>query len=152
MAGLLAACATGQQAPVAPSPPTGRDLAVDPGTARELVESELRALGFTLRQDGGPLSPLAAELADSDPAWAECPLALARDPDPETSRASFERPESVRTVVIARATTLAGKTHLSLDVLEVARYRNPYVNLTFEERCRSTGILETRLLDAAERG
>ena len=54
--------------------------------------------------------------------------------------------------MIARATTLAGKTHLSLDVLEVARYRNPYVNLTFEERCRSTGILETRLLDAAERG
>jgi hypothetical protein len=151
LAGMLVACAMGQQAPVVPSPPAGRDLAVDPGTARDRVAQELRALGFTLRHDDDPLLPLGAELADSDPAWAECPLALARDPDPEAVRASFERPKGVRTVVVARLTNLAGRTHLSLDVLEVARYRNPYVNLSFEERCRSTGLLETRLLDAAER-
>jgi hypothetical protein len=152
LAGMLVACAMGQQAPVAPSSPTGREVAVDPGTARERVESELRRLGFTLRQESGPLSPVAAELADSDSAWADCPLALARDPDPDSTRASFERPTGVRIVVVAQATTLAGSTHLSLDVLEVGRYRNPYVNLTFEERCRSTGILETKLLDAAGRG
>jgi hypothetical protein len=144
---VIAACAA---APETSAPPAGRDIAGDPATARERVAQELRALGFAVRENDA-MPVLRAELAGSDPAWAECPLVLARDPDPEAVRASFERPEGVRTVVVARLTTLAARTHLSLDVLQVARYRNPYVNLLFEERCRSTGILETRLLDAAER-
>ena len=31
----------------------------------------------------------------------------------------------------------------------VGRYRNPYVGIEFDERCRSTGALETLLLTAA---
>jgi hypothetical protein len=147
---MLGAC----RQPV-PTPPPGavdptRLVAVSPGEARAKVESKLRELGFTTRGDGDATLTLAAErVGKVDEAWATCPLALASDPDTERNRRSFERPFNLRTNVVARFTTPAGKTLVSLDVLQVGRYQNPYVALEFDERCRSTGALEAALLDAA---
>ncbi len=60
------------------------------------------------------------------------------------SRRSFERPIGRRAVVVARFMPLGGRTTASLDLLQAGIYRNPYVGVTFEERCRSTGALEAR--------
>ena len=64
-------------------------------------------------------------------------------------RSNFERPRALRTNVVARFTKLAGATNVSLDVLQVGQYQNPYIGMRFDERCRSAGALEARLLAAA---
>jgi hypothetical protein len=147
---LIGGCSPTGRVPVGQGPPTAREVGVDPATARDRLEQALREDGFTVRRDDDATLALTAENADAEPAWADCPLALARDPDADTNRQSFERPIGQRTVLVARFTTPAGRTTASLDILQVAHYRNPYVGLPFEERCRSTGVLEARLLDAAQ--
>lgn len=149
LAAALGAC---RQPPPAPPPgavdPT-RLVAVSPAEARARVEAKLRELGFTTRGDGDASLTLVAErVGEVDGAWATCPLTLANDPDTERNRRSFERPFSLRTNIVARFTMPAGRTLVSLDVLQVGRYRNPYVGIEFDDRCRSTGALEKLLLDA----
>lgn len=150
LAALVGAC---RQPP--PTPPPGaidptRQVAVAPAEARANVEGKLRELGFTTRGDGDATLTLVAERSgEPDGAWATCPLALANDPDTERNRRSFERPFSLHTKIVARFTSPAGRTLVSLDVLQQGRYRNPYVGIEFGEVCRSTGALEMLLLAAA---
>ncbi len=149
----LVGLATGCQTPALPAsgaPAASRAVAADPVTARDRVAQSLRELGFSVRvTDDQSLTVVAERIAAPDAAWAECPLARAHDPNSDANRSSFERPKALRTNVVARFTTLAGATHVSLDVLQVGQYQNPFVALPFDERCRSVGGLEMRLLDAA---
>lgn len=150
LAATLGAC---RQPPPAPPPgaidPT-RQVSVAPAEARANVERKLHDLGFTTRGDSDASLTLVAERVGApDETWAACPLALANDPDTERNRRSFERPFSLRSNIVARFTTPSGRTLVSLDILQVGRYRNPYVAIEFDERCRSTGALEALLLAAA---
>jgi hypothetical protein len=150
LAAALGAC---RQPPPAPPPgaidPT-RQVPVAPAEARANVEKKLRELGFTTRSDSDASLTLVAErVGEDDGAWATCPLAPVTDPDSDSNRRSFERPFSLRSNVVARFTMPAGRTLVSLDVLQAGRYRNPYIGIEFDERCRSTGALEVLLLGAA---
>ncbi|MGD9507336.1 MAG: hypothetical protein AB7I59_01185 [Geminicoccaceae bacterium] len=150
LAASLGAC---RQPP--PTPPPGaidptRHVAPSPAEARAKVEAKLRELGFATRADNDASLTLVAErIGADDGAWAACPLAPVVDPDTDSNRRGFERPFTLRSNVVARFTTPAGRTLVSLDVLQVGRYRNPYVGIEFDERCRSTGALEALLLAAA---
>ena len=149
MAGLAAACQT-SPLPASNAPPGSRAVTSDPTTARDRVVASLRDLGFSVRSTSDQsLTVVAERVGVPDPAWAACPLAQANDPYSDANRSSFERPDTLRTNVVARFTTLAGATNVSLDVLQVGQYQNPFVALRFDERCRSAGGLEVRLLDAA---
>ena len=152
---LALAAALGACRQPLPAPPPGaidptRQVAVAPAQARANVEGKLRELGFTTRGDSDASLTLVAErVGEPDEAWATCPLAVANDPDTERNRRSFERPFTLRSNVVARFTTPSGRTLVSLDILPVGRYRNPYIGIEFDERCRSTGALEALLLAAA---
>jgi hypothetical protein len=147
--GLAAGCQT-SALPSTRAPLGSRNVATDPATARDRVVDALRDLGFAVTSTDDQFRTVVAErIGALDPTWAECPLARASDPHSDVNRSSFERPMALRTNLVARFTTLAGATNASLDVLQVGQYQNPYVALRFDERCRSVGGLETRLLDAA---
>lgn len=147
--GLVAACQT-SALPASSAPAGSRAVGAEPATARDRVAQALRDLGFSVRSTSDQsLTVVAERVGAPDPAWAECPLARAIDPNSDANRSSFERPDLLRTNVVARFATLAGATHVSLDVLQVGQYQNPFVALRFDERCRSAGGLEVRLLDAA---
>ena len=145
---LLAACAHAPTPPPA-SPPTSRLVAGQPQLVLERLGAVLAAQGFALTPDPAALT-LKASREDADPDWAACPAELVRDPQNDHPRETFQRPTAVRSVAVIRATPLAGdRTQLSLDLLLAGIYRNPCVNLTFEERCPSTGRLEGLILGAA---
>lgn len=148
LAALLAACAPAPTRPPS-SPPTSRLVAGQPQLVLDRVSAVLAAQGFALTPD--PMAgTLKASRADADPDWAACPAELVRDPHNDRPRETFQRPESVRTVAVVRAMPLGGdRTQLSLDLLLAGTYHNPYINLTFEEPCPSTGRLEGLILGAA---
>jgi hypothetical protein len=138
-----------------PQPPAGainpsRQVAATPASARASVEAKLRELGFTVRGDNDAALTIAAEhVGAPDPAWATCPLAVANDPNSEHNRRSTERPIGMRTTVVARFTRPGADTIVSVDVIHVGRYQNPYVALEFDELCRTNGGIEHLLLAAA---
>lgn len=149
--GAVNACTPANRAPpVGTGPPVSRTVSADAPAARARVEEALREAGFALRRDDDTALTIVGENPSPDAAWADCPLALARDPDPDTNRRSFERPVGRRAVVVVRFMPLGGRTITSLELLQAGAYRNPYVGMMFEECCRSTGALEVKLLDAAE--
>ena len=143
---LLPACAKAP-APVASAPPTSRLVAGAPPVVLDRVAAVLTAQGFAVTGDRASGS-LKASREDASTGWAACPSQLIRDPDSDGNRQSFARAEAVRTVVVVRAMPLGASTELSLDLLLAGRYRNPYLSLTFEEPCPSTGRLEALVLAA----
>ena len=149
----LAALAGCRAPPPAPPPGTvdpTRLVAGTPAEARDRVERKLRELGFSTRSDkDGTLTLVAERIGPPDPAWGTCPTAPATDPSSDRNRRSMEQPFALRSNVVARFTAPADRTLVSLDVLLAGRYRNPFVGIEFDERCRSTGGLEALLLGAA---
>jgi len=149
--GVVCACTPmNRTPPVGTGPPTARGVSADAPTARAQVERALRQAGFTVRRDADGALTLTGENPAADVAWADCPLAPVHDPDPDRNRRGFARPIGRRAVVVARFLPLGGRTTASLDLLQAGVYQNPYVGVSFEARCRSTGALEALLLDAAD--
>ena len=148
--GMLAGCTQQAALPTSHAPARARNVANAPAVARQQVEQTLRELGFTVRQEGDSALTLVGDrVGEVDPAWAQCPRTLAADPDTDNNRRSFEQPVGLRTTVVVRFMVMGRATNVSLDLLQVGQYRNPYANFSFEERCPSAGGLEQRLLDAA---
>ena len=127
--GMLAGCTQQPPLPISHAPARTRNVATAPAVARQQVERTLRELGFTVRQEGDAALTLVGDrVGEVDPTWAQCPLTLAADPDADTNRRSFERPVGLRTTVVVRFTVLGQATNVSLDLLQVEQYRNPYAN------------------------
>jgi hypothetical protein len=145
--GMLAGCTQRPALPTSHAPARTRTVTTAPAAVRQQVERTLRELGFTIRQDAA-LTLVGDRVGEADPAWAQCGLTVATDPDTDTNRRSFERPVGLRTTVVVRITVLGQATNVSLDLLHAGQYRNPYANFSFEESCPSAGGLEQRLLDA----
>jgi hypothetical protein len=132
----LAGCATGPAS-------TERTLDAAPAVVLERVTIELRDLGFS-PETGGPGS-LLATTTRADPAWATCSPVLVGDGDDRRLMASAERRDAQIRVT---ATAVAGRTDLSVGAEFRAGYRNRLRAAGFERACRSTGVLEARLLEA----
>ncbi len=151
---LLAACA----GPPAPSSPeaeiepsrvyegTSRDAAFE-RTLAALRDAGLRVAGADESQ--GVISAGLSELGDRG--WAVCPERYVSPRDDTRRR---RRAESLgRDLELTASVREAPNgVAVSLDATVVERLRNSFTNLTFTQRCRSTGALEGEILQEVERG
>lgn len=141
-AALVAVLAGGAGVP----PATGRVVPSDPPMVRERVVAELRSLGLVPVVVGDGVITARASQAPAD--WASCSPALVGRGGSNNSK----RMVSVRSrqAVIAVALAPAGAaTEVDVMATYSARYDNPETATSFERPCRSSGVLEARLLAAA---
>jgi hypothetical protein len=126
----------------------GRTYAEDRAVAWERVERFLEANGITVVEADPATGVIRAERRHyQDALWAECERAWVSDPtsnSPSPSRAS----------PISRDLILEVTVHESaagIEVQPLARFTEQqlnYSNLPFTQPCRSTGVLESALLNA----
>jgi hypothetical protein len=135
----LVSCAT------AP-PESRRAVAGDPAAVAARIEAELAALGFR-RTGGGSGGAIEAEAAAAPVVWARCPPVLVTGGDDRYRMASAGAREGTARVALAPAAGRGTAVEVGVDV--TARYRNTIRGYGFERPCRSTGVVERRLLDAA---
>jgi hypothetical protein len=138
-AALLAACAG------APSE-TGRVVQHDPTTVSDRIESEMRSLGLapTMGED----RVISARSTNAPSAWASCGLAMVGRGG--TNKSSRAVSAGSRNAAIRVALTPAGDaTKVDITARFAATYYNPETAGSFEQSCRTRGVLEARLLAAA---
>jgi hypothetical protein len=134
----LAACATG---PIE----TARTIPGDPAAVRVRLEAELSRLGFQ-PASRSPSTSLEATAATAAVDWAACTPVLVGGGDNGTRMATAgQRRASVRIDL----TLGDGGTAVVVAANFEASYRNPRSGYSFERACRSKGVVEARLLDAA---
>ena len=134
----LAACATG---PIE----TARIVPGDPAAVRVRLEAELSRLGFQ-PTSGSPVTSLEGTAGSAAVDWAACPPVLVSAGDDRRRMASAgRRRASVRIDLASRD----GGTAVTVDTDFAASYRNATSGYSFERACRSKGVVEARLLDAA---
>ena len=135
---LVAACATS-------TIETARTVPGDPAAVHVRLEVELSQLGFR-PASGGPGTSLEATAGTAAVDWAACPPVLVSAGDDRRRMASAgQRRASVR-IDLAPGD---GGTAVVVVAKFAASYRNPVSSYSFERACRSKGVVETRLLDAA---
>jgi len=160
---LLAACATDQpRGGSAPSAPSQARIAGAAETVirRTPVETTERAAAV-LREQGFVISGVdspgrSVEVRSpgaSDPSWATCPSITVRDPFAEAFRSRTAEATDVRsTVTVLAATAPENATSLVVRARHIGTYLNSFTNNPEEAACRSTGVLEHRILDVIAGG
>lgn len=139
MAVLLAGC-------VSAPPPSSRVVSADPTTVRERVQMAMRADGLvaTVRDDG----TIVARSLQVPGDWARCPPVLVgRGGSNESKRMVTVRSRRVSLRVVL--TPVGQATTIDVDADFSGAYDNPETAASFDRACRSTGVLEARLLAAA---
>lgn len=138
---LAAGCATTLPPPVE----TRREVAAGPDVAMAAMQAALDGLGFAPAEDGVRLRAAAPE------PWADCATVTVRGAsgDDGNGRRDFARPQTRRALVAAGAVPAGDGSIATVDARFSATYLDRYVNLPFTRGCRSQGVLEQRLLDAA---
>jgi hypothetical protein len=143
---LCAACAP--RAPKVYNVERGRTYAEDRSVAWERVERFLEANGITVTDADPATGVIKAERRHyQDALWAECERAWVSDPSSNSSSPSRASP-------ISRDLILEVTVHESaagVEVQPLARFTEQqlnYSNLPFTQPCRSTGVLESALLNA----
>jgi hypothetical protein len=136
----LAGCAV---APPAQPVETRRQVTTPPDVAEARVQMALDELGFA------PAAPDGTRRRNSAPEdWASCEIATVRGGESGGQR-DFARPQS-RSAAVRTSVVPAGEgSLLSVAADFAAAYHHRYRNLPFAQPCRSLGVLEARLLDAA---
>jgi hypothetical protein len=134
----LAACATG-------TIETARTVPGDPAAVRARLEAELSRLGFR-PVSGGSDTSLEATDGTAPVDWAACTPVLVGGGDNGTRMASAgQRRASMRIDL----TPGDGGTAVIVAAEFAANYRNTHRGYSFERACRSKGVVEARLLEAA---
>ena len=136
----LAACATGLIE-------TARTVPGDPAAVRVRLEAELSRLGFRLAS-GRPDTSLGATADTAAVDWAACTPVLVGSDGGETKRRMATAGRRWASVQISLAPADGG-TAVIVAAEFGASYRNPVSSYRFERDCRSKGVVEARLLDAA---
>ena len=134
----LAACAT---APIE----TARTVPGDPAAVRARLEAELTRLGFRLAS-GSPDTSLEATADAAAVDWAACtPVLVSAGDDRRRMASAGRRQARVRIDLVSRDRGTAVTVVTSF----VASYRNTSSGYSFERACRSKGVVEARLVEAA---
>ena len=134
---VLAGCATGRVE-------SDRTVKAAPEIAEGRITAELGRLGF--RRTGGSAGVIDAISDRSNLDWSSCPPVLVSAGDDRRVIASPRSRSASVEIAIGGA---VASTTVSVTTRFVARYLNPTRGETFVRDCRSTGVLERRLLDAA---
>ena len=134
----LTACASG-------TIETARTVPNDPAAVRVRLEAELGRLGFR-PASGRPGTTLEATAGTAVVDWAACTPVLVGGGDNGTRMATAgQRRASVRVGLAPDD----GGTAVTVATNFAASYRNTRSGSSFERACRSKGVVEARLLDAA---
>jgi hypothetical protein len=147
--GLLALCvACAPRAPKVYNVERGRTYAEDRAVVWERVQRFLQENGITVTEADPATGVIEAERSDfQDAVWAECERAWVSDP-------SMNSPSPSRASPISRDLALEVTVHevaAGTEVQPRARFTEQqlnYTNLPFTQPCRSTGVLESALLNA----
>jgi hypothetical protein len=130
-------------APPAPRLETGRQVAAAPEVAGARVRTALDELGFAAA------APDHTRRRDSAPEdWASCEIVTVRGGESGGQR-DFARPQSRSAAVRTSAVADGAGSLVTVAADFTAVYHHRYRNLPFGRPCRSSGVLEKRLLDAA---
>jgi hypothetical protein len=151
--GLLVAALAACQPTVRPEPATSaRIVRASPAEAEARAAALLRALGFGVTEFTSTAVPtLRGELAGGvDPAWAYCPGIWTTDPFSDLGQSRFVQAAGRRAVVLVRASGLPQGTSVEVDLQTIGLYPHAFTGDTVEALCGSTGVLERRILDAAQ--
>jgi hypothetical protein len=151
--GLLVAALAACQPTVRPEPATSaRIVRASPAEAEARAAALLRALGFTVTELASAAVPtVRGELASGvDPAWAHCPGIWTTDPFSDLGQSRFVQAAGRRAVVLVRASALPQGTSVEVDLRTIGLYPHAFTGDTVEAVCDSTGLLERRILDAAQ--
>jgi hypothetical protein len=124
-----------------------------PEAVRSRLAQVLSAMGFV------PLgTPTATDLTVTaasgaiDPSWVICPHLWYEDQTSIFPRWQVARPTPLRAEVRVGLAPSGGMTTVRVEARFEGNYLDNFVNYTRAASCRSTGVLERRLLDAAAAG
>ena len=144
---LGAACAPRE--PVVYDVERSRTYAEDRMVVWERVQRFLQANGITVTSANPATGVIEAERRHyQDTVWAECERAWVSDPTSNSSSPSRASPISRDLTLEVTLREVAAGT----EVAPVARFTEQqvnYSNLPFTQPCRSTGVLESALLNAS---
>jgi hypothetical protein len=147
--GLLALCVACQPQPKVYDVERGRTYAADKAAVWDGVLRFLQANDITVVSADPATGVIQAErTAYQDAVWADCERAWITD-----RSSNSDRPRRARPISRALALEVAVRESVGgAEVQPVARFteqqHNRWRNLPFTQPCRSTGVLESALLDA----
>ena len=149
---MVALLAASCMPPPAPPLEIPSNIMVDrpPSEVRADVDAALRELGLELEEDG----PVIEARGEGWPmaTLTACPRATISDPHSEDRGGRFRFVEahdfSLR-ASIRIAANAAGGTDLSITTTHHGLYRNSYTARDERRRCRTSGVLERRVEEAA---
>ena len=118
-------------------------------TVATRVEAALGRLG--LRQTQASPAAIEAETRQASTDWASCPPVLASCGDDRKRMVSAEQRRAEVGVDLGPAGTdgSGNGTTVRVTASFAAGYRNPITGYSLERACRSRGVVEQTLLDAA---
>ena len=114
---------------------------------RTLAAVQAAGLHVTATDQGRGVITAGRRGFRDDRGWASCPRQLVAPRD-DTRRVRLAEPLERDLRLTASIREGPGGPAVGLATAIVERQRNSFTNLTFLERCRSTGALERRILQA----
>ena len=137
-------------ASMAPAPVTEIRADAPSDVVRGRVVQALATEGLVLSSPPGPREITATAASGAiAPAWVVCPHFWHEDDTSFFPRWQVVRPTPLRAVVTVSLVPSDGTTLVHVEARFTGSYLDSFVNLTRKAACRSTGVLERRLLDAA---
>ena len=134
---LLAACAIG---PVE----VRREVPDGPERVADRIAARLSELGLTVSDRSA--TGLTARSSSALPAWAACPPRRVGGGDDRRVIASARtRQAQIRVDLVP----MDGRTQVEVQAIFTASYTNPIRAETFTADCRSNGVIEAAVLEAA---
>jgi hypothetical protein len=125
---------------------TVRDVTAEPGLVRQRVRAELERL--RLDPSGAADEDALTTRIDSVPVtWTRCRPMLLGDQEDRFRMVTARDREGEVTVAL---TSVPPVTQVRVTPRYRAAYRNPINGTSFDTPCESSGVLERRLLDAAQ--
>jgi hypothetical protein len=148
---LLAVAACAPASPSAPPAAPARVVTAAPDVVLERLRGAMTDLGLTV-SNPAPMTLLGWRAAGDPAGAADCAAQVVWDRSNQNVRADFAQAEQISSeieaVVEAAGAGRPVERHSTLN----RGYHNIFINRPFLEACRSTGQLESRLLDAASSG
>ncbi len=111
---------------------------------------EMSGMNITAGHEGPP-SLIAARGVDQPGDWAACKRARVIDRHDDKSRRGRGWPMGRMVQLVVDVEKVGDGSKVSLRATFIEEQINPFKNLPFQVRCRSTGVLERSLLDAIGR-
>lgn len=126
---------------------TVREVTAEPAVVRQRVLAALERLRLAPVSEGDD-DVLRTRIAAVPVAWIRCRPMLLGDQEDRFRMVTARHKEGDVTVAL---TSTPPVTQVRVSPSYRATYRNPVNGTSFDAPCESSGVLERRLLDAAER-